>query len=329
MDKIIEVNNLKKEFKTFSKGHGLKDTIKSLIFRKYETIDALNDISFSIRKGEIRGFIGPNGAGKSTTIKILCGILYPSSGSVKVNGFEPWSQRKEYVKKIGVVFGQKSQLWFDLPPIDTFHLNKSIFEIPEKEFNSRLNYFIKLLDLKEIIYRPTRQLSLGEKMKCELVSSLLHGPEIVFLDEPTIGLDIISKEKIRDFIKKINRDKKTTFLVTTHDMDDIEDLCKEIIIINKGKLVFDGKLEKIQREVLKTKILDIKFKEKVSSKELKKVIKDADIRENGDFEARISVDLKKTTIQKVVNDIINEFPINDINISNPKIETIIKRIYEK
>ena len=208
VDKIIEVKNLKKEFKTFSKGHGIKDSIKSLIKRNYSTVKALNDINFKIEKGEIRGFIGPNGAGKSTTIKILCGILFPTSGQVKVNGFEPWSQRKKYVKNIGVVFGQKSQLWFDLPPIDTYHLNKAIYDIPDTKFKKTLDYLVNLLEIKDIIYRPTRQLSLGEKMKCELVSSLLHGPDIVFLDEPTIGLDIISKEKIRQFIKKINREKQ-------------------------------------------------------------------------------------------------------------------------
>lgn len=329
MDKIIEVKNLKKEFKTFSKGHGIKDSIKSLIKRNYSTVKALNDINFKIEKGEIRGFIGPNGAGKSTTIKILCGILFPTSGQVKVNGFEPWSQRKKYVKNIGVVFGQKSQLWFDLPPIDTYHLNKAIYDIPDTKFKKTLDYLVNLLEIKDIIYRPTRQLSLGEKMKCELVSSLLHGPDIVFLDEPTIGLDIISKEKIRQFIKKINREKQITFLLTTHDMDDIEDLCKNIIIINKGDIVFDGELSKIKSEVMKTKILDIKFKEKITSKDIKKITKGCIVREQKDYEARISVNLKKTTIQKVMNDIVNEFSIHDINISNPRIETIIKRIYEK
>ncbi|MBT3465007.1 ATP-binding cassette domain-containing protein [archaeon] len=326
---MIEVKNLKKEFKTFSKGHGIKDSIKSLIKRNYSTVKALNDINFKIEKGEIRGFIGPNGAGKSTTIKILCGILFPTSGQVKVNGFEPWSQRKKYVKNIGVVFGQKSQLWFDLPPIDTYHLNKAIYDIPDTKFKKTLDYLVNLLEIKDIIYRPTRQLSLGEKMKCELVSSLLHGPDIVFLDEPTIGLDIISKEKIRQFIKKINREKQITFLLTTHDMDDIEDLCKNIIIINKGDIVFDGELSKIKSEVMKTKILDIKFKEKITSKDIKKITKGCIVREQKDYEARISVNLKKTTIQKVMNDIVNEFSIHDINISNPRIETIIKRIYEK
>ena len=288
----------------------------------------MNNISFNIKKGEIRGFIGPNGAGKSTTIKILSGILYPTEGEVLVNKFKPWHQREKYVKTIGVVFGQKSQLWFDLPPIDTYHLNIAIYDIPDTKFKKTLDYLVNLLEIKDIIYRPTRQLSLGEKMKCELVSSLLHGPDIVFLDEPTIGLDIISKEKIRQFIKKINREKQITFLLTTHDMDDIEDLCKNIIIINKGDIVFDGELSKIKSEVMKTKILDIKFKEKITSKDIKKITKGCIVREQKDYEARISVNLKKTTIQKVMNDIVNEFSIHDINISNPRIETIIKRIYE-
>ncbi len=324
---LIEVKNLKKHFQTFKKESGFFSTVKSLIKREYINIKALDGINFNVKKSEIRGFIGPNGAGKSTTIKILSGILYASSGEVIVNGFRPWQDREKYVSRIGVVFGQKQQLWPDLPAVDTFHLNKTLYEIPEETYKKNLDYFVKLFELKEIIKRPVRQLSLGEKMKCELISSLLHNPDIVFLDEPTIGLDIVSKEKIRKFIKQVNKEKGITFLLTTHDLDDIENLCEKILIINKGKIVFDGELSKLKNEVLKTKIIHIKFKENI--KEYGKVPEGIKIIEQNGEEAKLEVDRKEHEIEKVLNYIIKHYPIRDINVSNPKIETIIKKIYEK
>ncbi len=324
---IIEVKNLKKHFKTFKKEAGFLSTVASLIKRNYTTIKALDGITFNVRKGEIRGFIGPNGAGKSTTIKILSGILYPTEGNVIVNNYRPWNEREKYVKRIGVVFGQKQQLWLDLPPIDTFYLNKTLYEIPDSKFNKNLDYFVKLFELKEIIRRPARQLSLGEKMKCELISSLLHEPDIVFLDEPTIGLDIISKEKIRVFIRQVNQDKGITFLLTTHDLDDIENLCENILIINKGKIVFDGALQKLKDDVLKTKIVDIKFKEKI--KNYGKVPEGIKIIYQNDISVKLEVDRAKHEIERVIKHIIKHYSIKDINVSNPEIETIIKRIYEK
>jgi len=302
----------------------LINSVKSLIKREYITVKAVDDISFEIKKGEIRGFIGPNGAGKSTTIKILSGILYETGGTVQVNGYQPWRQREKYVKTIGVVFGQKQQLWLDLPPLDTYELHKTLYDIPESKFNKNLNYFVDLFDVREIIKRPTRQLSLGEKMKCELIGSLLHDPDVVFLDEPTIGLDIVSKEKIRDFIKKVNKDRGITFLLTTHDLDDIENLCENIIIINKGKIVFDGRLSALRKEVLKTKIINIKFNEKIKKY---KEIEGIKVISRGDYEIKIEVDLKKESTQKVINYFIKNYQMNDIDVSFPSIETVIKRIY--
>lgn len=326
---MIDVQNLKKHFKTFKKEAGFAGSLNSLVNRKYVSVKALDGISFGIKKGEIRGFIGPNGAGKSTTIKILSGILYPTSGKVMVNGFNPWKERENYVKRIGVVFGQKQQLWLDLPASDTFQLNKALYDIPEKTFRKNLNYFVKLFELKEIIKRPARQLSLGEKMKCELISSLLHDPDVVFLDEPTIGLDIISKDKIRTFIKQVNRDKNITFLLTTHDLDDIENLCENILIINKGRIVFDGNLSNLRKKAIKTKILDIKFKQ--NGKDIDSCINIEGVKvlsKNG-ISASLEVNLKKQKIEKVIETILKNCQIRDININNPGIDSVIKTIYEK
>jgi ABC-2 type transport system ATP-binding protein len=323
--KIIQVENLKKHFQSFKKEAGFLSSIKSIFKRDYVTVKALDGISFGVADGEIRGFIGPNGAGKSTTIKILSGILYPTGGSVRVNNYRPWEDRERYVKTIGVVFGQKQQLWLDLPSIDTFNLNKTLYEIPESKYNKNLHYFTKLFEIDDIIKRPVRQLSLGEKMKCELVGSLLHEPPVVFLDEPTIGLDLISKEKIREFIKQVNKDKGITFLLTTHDLDDIENLCHNITIINKGKIVYDGALSHLREEVLNTKLVDIKFKEPVN----KLTIKNARVISNNNLEASIEVDVTKTEIKKVMKHIFDKYPLKDVNISNPSIETVIKKIYEK
>jgi len=210
---IIYVNNLKKTYKTHSREPGLVNAIKSLFRRKYVVNEALKGISFEIYPGEIVGFIGPNGAGKSTTIKILSGILYPSDGDVEVMGLIPWKNRIKYVKNIGVVFGQKNTLWWDLPASDTFHLNREFYNIPKREFNSRLKRMVKLLDVDKVMGTPVRDLSLGERMKCQAITSLLHNPKLVFLDEPTIGLDIIAKDRFRDVIKDANKQYKTTFIV--------------------------------------------------------------------------------------------------------------------
>ena len=235
---FIEVKNLNKTFKVAKKESGLKGAIKSFIKREYKLIHAVKDVSFSIEKGEIIGYIGPNGAGKSTTIKILSGILTPDSGSVKIGKMIPWKDRKRYVKNIGVVFGQRSQLWWDIPAIDTFDLLKDIYEINDSDYERVKNDLIEKLNLKDIVNIPVRQLSLGQRMRCEIAASLLHEPEILFLDEPTIGLDAISKQLVRDFIKKLNKEKKTTIILTTHDMSDIEALAKRIILIGKGQVLY-------------------------------------------------------------------------------------------
>lgn len=244
---FIEVKHINKTFKVAERKSGLKSAIKSFFKRDYRYIKAIEDISFSIKKGEIVGYIGPNGAGKSTTIKILSGILLPDSGSCKVGKLTPWKDRKEYVKNIGVVFGQRSQLWWDIPAEDTFDLLKDIYNIPDDLYQKNKEELIETLNLKDIINIPVRQLSLGQRMRCEIAASLLHSPSLLFLDEPTIELDAVSKEIVRNFVKKINKEKKVTVILTTHDMADITSLAKRIILIGKGKVLYDGSLLKLKK----------------------------------------------------------------------------------
>lgn len=235
-ENIIHIRNISKQFKVSQREAGLKNAIKSFFNREYKIINALDDISFDIKRGEIVGYIGPNGAGKSTTIKIMCGILVPTSGECQIDGYIPWKDRKKYVKNIGVVFGQRSGLWWDVPPIDSFELLKDMYNIPLKEYEEKLNELTEYLDLEEIKNIPTRQLSLGQRMRCEIAAALLHSPQILFLDEPTIGLDAVSKLSLRKCIKKINEITNLTIILTTHDMQDIEALTNRIILIGKGRL---------------------------------------------------------------------------------------------
>ncbi len=321
---IISVRYLKKSFRTHRRGQGLLEAIKSIFKRQYVTSHALKGINFSVDKGELVGFIGPNGAGKSTCIKALCGVLHPTEGEVKVMGYTPWTDRERYVKHIGVVFGQKSQLWWDLPAIDTFYLHKGIYEIPEKQFNQRLGHMMKLLEVEDVAHIPVRDMSLGERMKCEAIAALLHNPEVVFFDEPTIGMDVIAKDRLRKFVQDINKKYKTTFIFTTHNMDDIEKLCKRVMIINRGELVYDGLFEDIKRKYVHSKFLNIKFDERIGplslpahSKSLKKT----------GFEATIEVDITKQRIDVVVEHLIKKFSVADITISDPPIDEIIAEIY--
>ena len=267
MENIIEVNNVKKYYKIAKQKKGFFASVKNLFNRQYEVKKAVDDISFSIKKGEIVGFIGPNGAGKSTTIKMLSGILYPDSGQLVSNGFIPHKQRKNYVKNIGVVFGQKSQLNWDLPLIESFELMKYIYRIPKDKYEENLKKFTELLDMEGFINQPVRQLSLGQRMRGDIVAALLHSPQIVFFDEPTIGLDVVAKEKIREFIKYMNDTEKTTIIFTTHDMQDIEKVCERLIIIDSGKKIYDGSVSEIKNKFAGTKKVEILLEngEKVTS----------------------------------------------------------------
>lgn len=244
---MIEVKALRKTFKVARREAGFSEAVKALFHREYEYIHALDEVSFSIGGGEMVGYIGPNGAGKSSTIKILSGILTPDSGVCTVGGRTPWKERRAHVKEIGVVFGQRSQLWWDVPVIDSFELLKEIYSIPDSVYSKNLSELTETLDLPKIIKTPARQLSLGQRMRCEIAASLLHDPKVLFLDEPTIGLDAVSKLAVRDFIKRRNQDHGTTVILTTHDMQDIEALASRIILIGKGKILLDGTLDDIRR----------------------------------------------------------------------------------
>ncbi len=244
---MITMENVCKSYKVAKRNAGFGEACKALFHREYEIVHALSDVSFTIKDGEMVGYIGPNGAGKSSTIKILSGILTPDSGTVLVDGRIPYKNRIEHVSQIGVVFGQRTQLWWDVPVIDSFELLKDIYSIPNETYKNNLEELSELLHLKELLRMPTRQLSLGQRMRCEIAASLLHSPKILFLDEPTIGLDAVSKLAVRDFIKKQNEIHKTTVILTTHDMQDIEALSKRIILIGKGQILLDGTLEDIKK----------------------------------------------------------------------------------
>ena len=321
---IIHVKDLKKTYRTSKKKPGVLNAAKALFKKDHEYKDALKDVSFEVKRGEILGFIGPNGAGKSTTIKALSGVLYPTSGEVKVLGYTPWKEREEYVNHIGVVFGQKPQLYWDLPAMDTFRLHKEIYNIPTKEFDRKVDRMVKLLSLDEVSKTPVRDLSLGERMKCKLVASLLHNPDLVFLDEPSIGLDVISKNIMRDFIKETNKKHKTTFIITTHDMQEIERLCDRVVIINHGGIVYDGALADVKRKFQTFKVIDVKLE--TEKNDFRK--KGCTILEKRPYEMKIQIDTEKTTIKEVVDHLIRRYQVADINVTDPPVEEIIELIFK-
>lgn len=245
---IISVSRLSKYYQIHKKEPGLVGSIKSLFVRKYETVKAVEDISFTVEEGELIGFIGPNGAGKTTTLKCLSGLLYPDSGTINVLGFTPFDRKTEFLKQISLVMGQKNQLWWDLPVIESLLLNKEIYEIEDQEFQERVSTLAKLLAVEDLLTVQVKKLSLGQRMKCELIAALIHSPKVLFLDEPTIGLDVVMQQKLREFIKAYNEKHKATILLTSHYMRDVQDLCKRVIIINHGKILFDGPLDNLVPE---------------------------------------------------------------------------------
>ena len=321
--KAIEVKNLSKTFKTKVKETGLKGSLKSIIKPKYSEKKAVNNISFSVEKGEIIAFIGPNGAGKSTTIKMLTGILFPTKGEINIMGINPERNRKKLAYKIGTVFGQKEQLWIHLTPYDNFKFFGAIYDVPEQTINKRITEYKEIFELDEFINTPVRSLSLGQRMICEIVASLIHEPSILFLDEPTIGLDSVIKEKIRVFIKRLNKEKKTTIFLTSHDVGDIEKLCKRVIIVNNGKIVLDDSMENLKYHYLNKKIVEAKMNTKINLADVEgiNIIKDKD------YNLKLEVDLTKKNISDAIK-LLNPDNIIDINISNIPLETIISTIYK-
>lgn len=318
---MIEVKNLKKSFKVTKRNAGLKESFRSF-FASSETVQALNDISFHIKEGEIVAYIGPNGSGKSTTIKILSGILTPDSGECFINGRVPWLQRNDHVKEIGVVFGQRSQLWWDVPVIDSFELLKDIYEINDEDYQTRLNELIDLLKLEEILKTPTRQLSLGQRMRCEIASSLLHNPKILFLDEPTIGLDAISKIAIRQFIKDLNVRFHTTIILTTHDMQDVEALAQRVIFIGKGTILFDGSFDDIRHYFGHEKIMKLEYKG-----HLPKIANVTFVQDNGN-QALLKIS-DQSSLNLVLNQLSQSLDIINMTIEDEDIDVIVSKLYQE
>lgn len=326
MGEFIEVKNVNKIYKVSKRGKGLPGMIANLVAPKYEQKQAVKDISFYIKQGEMVGFVGPNGAGKSTTIKMLSGILYPDGGMINVDGKIPYKQRKEYVGSIGVVFGQKSQLQWDLPVIDSFELLKAIYRIPEKLYKENLERFTEMLDMGGFLEQPVRQLSLGQRMRADIVAALLHSPKIVFFDEPTIGVDVVGKEIIRNFIKELNQKDKVTMLFTTHDMQDIEKTCNRLIIIDKGSKVYDGSLSHIRKQHGTTRRLDVELQSACQLVPISEVDV-TEVEGSNQLKWQLSFDTNKVQVQEVIRTLIRSYDVRDMNIAEPEIETIIEQIY--
>ncbi|MDP4170631.1 MAG: ATP-binding cassette domain-containing protein [Bacillota bacterium] len=322
---MIRVEGLSKSFKVAKRSTGLREGFKALFFREYSHVQALKDISFSIEPGEIVGYIGPNGAGKSTTIKVMSGILVPDDGTCSIMGFTPWKDRVQYVKNIGVVFGQRSQLWWDVPVVDSFELLRDIYKIPEKEYKETIDLLAASLDLNELFNIPVRQLSLGQRMRCEIAASLLHSPKILFLDEPTIGLDAVSKIAVRQFIKTINKQKGVTVILTTHDMNDIEALADRVILIGKGSLLYDGKLNDLRERFGTNKTITVDYRENPNRFVLPS---GTSLISWSPERAVLSVNTEQVVISEVVAQLSNTVDLVDMEIESQPIEEIIVQLYK-
>ena len=322
---VIKIDNLYKTFKTYKRKKGFIGSIQTLFTKEYITVNAVDGVSFGIDQGEIVGYVGPNGAGKSTTIKMLTGILYPTSGIIEVSGLVPTKDRKQNLMHIGVVFGQRTQLWWDLPLIESFELLRHIYRVPEKIYKDNIALFAELLDIDEFINTPVRHLSLGQRMRGDIAASLLHNPDILYLDEPTIGLDVVVKERIRQFIKDINIERKTTVILTTHDLSDIEALCKRIMIIDHGKIIYDGSIDEIRRRFGTESILLIDFKEPPDGLKVDGAL---EIQLEG-IRASIRFDRKRFAASDLISEIAGRYPILDLTIEDISLDRIIRDVYKE
>lgn len=335
MESLICVENLCKDFVTYKRGSGFKESLKSFFHREKVLVQAVRNISFDVQRGDVIGILGPNGAGKSTTIKILAGTLHPTCGTVNVMGYIPWKDRVAYVQHIGAVFGQKSQLVFDIPPADSFRMNKAIYEIPDTDFQARLNRLVDLLDLKDKISRPTRVLSLGERMKCEFIMAMLHNPQIVFLDEPTIGLDILAKQNIRSFIREMNQ-QGTTFILTTHDLEDVERLARNVVVINHGSKVFENSLQNLKHHLGNKKIIELTLVnselalDEAPGQILHPLLGNgAQLISTEKTKVRLEVDLDSWSINNFLAQVSTLLDFSDISIQELPMEEIVADLYRQ
>ena len=321
----IEVSHLSRSFTTHLKQPGLRGALKGLFRRQYKTKTAVDDVSFSIQPGEFVGFLGPNGAGKTTTLKMLAGVLHPSSGTAQVLGHVPWHREPALQKRFSLVLGQKNQLWWDLPALDSFLLNRDIYDVPQAQFDAKVEELTTLLDLKELLHVPVRKLSLGERMKCEIAASLLHSPEILFLDEPTIGLDVVSQVRIREFLREYNEKTGITALLTSHYMADIEALCKRVIIINEGRAIFDGQLQDLADSIAHRRRIRLTLSETPSHSTLMAIGKfGADIETEG---AQVSLNVPQGEVPQRVGQLLQQFQIEDLTVEDVEIESVIRELF--
>lgn len=334
---MIDVVSLSKQYKISKRSSGMGAALKQFISPSFETITAINKLNFHIDSGEIVGYMGPNGAGKSTTIKVMSGILTPSEGQCLIDGRIPWKDRKNHVANIGVVFGQRSQLWWDTPVMDSFNLLKSIYRVPDLQFQKSISTLVETLDLKELLSVPVRQLSLGQRMRCELAASLIHEPKILFLDEPTIGLDAVSKLAIRKFIKQINDERKVTVILTTHDTADIEALCKRVMLIGRGEILYDGDFQKLKDEHAPERLLSIKINSKLeldsnhSSQIQNKILTSLSERWFLSGENTLSCSFKPTQIpvKNLIEEVSALYDIVDLQVESIPVDEMVARLYKE
>lgn len=321
---VISVFHLAKYYQIHKKEPGFIGSLKSLVSRRYENVQAVDNISFTIDEGELVGFIGPNGAGKTTTLKCLSGLLYPTSGKVTVLGYTPFERKVDFLKRISLVMGQKNQLWWDLPALETFLLNKEIYEISDEQYKKTLGDLVELLEVENLLKVQVRKLSLGERMKMELIAALIHAPQVLFLDEPTIGLDVVMQKKMRDFIKEYNEVHTSTILLTSHYMEDVRQLAKRVIIIDHGKILYDGNLDNLVRKFAKHKILSIVLETYVPPDKL------AEVGELIDYDfPRAVIRVARSASNIAAAQLLQKFPVDDLNIEEPDIEDIIRDVFTK
>ncbi len=322
----IHVNQLRKTFTAKQKAAGLRGSLKSLVRPEQQTIEAVKGISFEMESGELLGLIGPNGAGKSTTIKILTGILYPTSGEARVLDLVPWQQRRQLAYQIGTVFGQRPQLWYHLPAIDTFALFGKIYELDDGEARKRIAFLSEAFEIEELLKTPVRKLSLGQRMRCEVAASLLHKPRLLLLDEPSIGLDVVAKQHIRDTIRRMNELEGVGVLLTSHDAGDIEALCKRVIVINHGEIVYQEKVSTLKRRFLTSKLVDVRYAEEINPDF---TLDGTEIIKTGRYGVKLRFDSRQTPVESVISRLAEAGSLVDITISDPTLEEVIRKIYEE
>lgn len=322
----IEVHHLQKTFQTKRKAAGLAASTRALFKPEYSTVDAVRGISFRMEEGELLGFIGPNGAGKSTTIKMLTGILHPSGGDASVLGFVPWKERQKLAFHIGTVFGQRPQLWYHLPAIDTFMLFGKIYELDDRETKKRVDFLSEAFEIQDLLETPVRKLSLGQRMRCEVAASLLHRPKLLLLDEPSIGLDVVAKQHIRDAIRRMNQEEGVGVLLTSHDAGDLEALCKRVIIVNHGQIVYEDKVSNLKRKHLTTKLVEVRYAEQVPADFR---IDGVEILKVGRYGVKLRFDTDKTPVDSVMAQLSGAGELMDITISDPPLEEVIAKVYKE